>query len=229
MYDFHYNLIKKEFDVELLFTDTDSLIYEIKPENAYKEFYKWKDLFYFSNYSKDSKFFDESIKNIKYYGLDPCHHFTSLGLSWDAMLKMTGIKLEKISDIDMYLFIEKRTRGGVSYIAKRYTKANINYMDDYDKEKPSTFITYLDENNLYRWAMSESLPYGEFRCVKNVDGFDVMSISEESDTRYLLKVNLEYADELHELHNDYPLALETLAVSNDMLSAYCKKLLINMT
>ena len=138
---FTTTLLKKEFDVELLFADTDSLTYEIKPENAYKEFYKWKDLFYFSNYSKDSKFFDESIKNIKYYGLDPCHHFTSLGLSWDAMLKMTGIKLEKISDIDMYLFIEKRTRGGASYIAKRYAKANINYMDDYDPEKPSTFIT----------------------------------------------------------------------------------------
>ena len=138
---FTTTLLKKEFDVELLFADTDSLTYEIKPENADKEFYKWKHLFYFSNYSKDSKFFDESIKNIKYYGLDPCHHFTSLGLSWDAMLKMTGIKLEKISDIDMYLFIEKRTRGGASYIAKRYAKANINYMDDYDPEKPSTFIT----------------------------------------------------------------------------------------
>ena len=76
------------------------------------------------------------------------------------MLKMTGIKLEKISDIDQYLFIEKGTRGGVSYIAKRYAKAN-KYMCDYDSNKPSTFITYLDKNNLYGWAMSEYLPYSE--------------------------------------------------------------------
>ena len=64
MYDFHYNFIKKNFDAELLFTDTDSLTYEIKSENVYEEFFKWKDLFDFSNYSKDSKFFNETNKNV---------------------------------------------------------------------------------------------------------------------------------------------------------------------
>ena len=86
---------------------------------------------------------------LKYYELDPCHYFSSPGLSWDAMLKMTDVKLEKISDIDKYLLIEKGSRGGISYIAKRYTKANNKYMNDYDSEKSSTFITYLDKNNLY--------------------------------------------------------------------------------
>ena len=90
---------------------------------------------------------------LKFYGLDPCHYFSSPGLSWDAMLKMTGVKLEKISDIDKYLFIEKGLRGGISYIAKRYAKANNKYTNDYDPKKPSTFITYLDMNNLYDWAM----------------------------------------------------------------------------
>ena len=66
---------------------------------------------------------------LKYYGLDPYHYFSSPGLSWDAMLKMTGVKLEKISDIDKYLFIEKGLRGGISYIAKRYAKANNKYMN----------------------------------------------------------------------------------------------------
>ena len=69
---------------------------------------------------------------LKYFGLDPCHYFNSLGLSWDAMLKMTGVKLEKISYIDKYLFIQKELRGGISYIAKRYAKANNKYMNDYD-------------------------------------------------------------------------------------------------
>ena len=64
MYDFHYNFIKKNFNAELLFTDTNSLTYETKSENVYAEFFKWKDLFVFSNYSKDSKLFDESNKNV---------------------------------------------------------------------------------------------------------------------------------------------------------------------
>ena len=76
--------------------------------------------------------------------------------------------------------------------------------------------------------MSEYVPYGEFEWLKNVDEFDVMSISEKSSIGHILEVDLEYPDELHELHNDYPLAPEKLAVSSDMLSKYCKKLLINM-
>ena len=90
---------------------------------------------------------------LKYYGLDPCHYFSSPGLSWDAMLKMTDIKLEKISDIDKYLFIEKGLRGRISYIAKRYAKAINKYMNDYDPKKQSAFISYLDMNNLYSWTM----------------------------------------------------------------------------
>ena len=140
------------------------------------------------------------------------------------MLKMTGVKLEKISDIDKYLFIEKGIRGRISYIAKRYAKANNKYMNDYDPKKPSTFITYLDMNNLYGWAMSEYLPYGGFKWLKNVDEFDVISVSEKSPIGYFLEVDLEYPDELHELHNDYPLAPEKLAICSDMLSKYCKEI-----
>ena len=79
-------------------------------------------------------------------------------------------------------------------------------------------------NNLYGWAMSEYLPYGGFKWLKNVDEFDVMSVSEKSPIGYFLEVDLEYPDELHELHNDYPLAPEKFAVSSDMLSNYCKKI-----
>ena len=120
--------------------------------------------------------------------------------------------------------IEKELRGKISYIAKRYAKANNKYMNDYDPKKPSKFVTYRDMNNLYGWAMSEYLPNGEFKWLKNVDGFDVMSISGKRSTGYFLEVDLEYPNELHELHNDYPLAPEKLAVSSDMLSKYCKKI-----
>ena len=99
------------------------------------------------------------------------------------MLKMTSIKLEKISDIDKYLFIEKELRGRISYIAKRYAKANNEYLNDYDPKKPSTFMSYLDMNNLYGWAMSEYLPCGRFKFLKNIDKFDEMSVSEKKSNR----------------------------------------------
>ena len=91
---------------------------------------------------------------LKIYGLGPCHYFSSPGVSWDAMLKMTGIKLEKVSDIDKYLFIERRLGGGISYIAKRYAKANNKYMNGYDPKKPLTCTSNIDVNDLYGWAMS---------------------------------------------------------------------------
>ena len=95
-------------------------------------------------------------------------------------------------------------------------------MNDYDPKKQSTFISYLDINNLYGWAMSEYLPYERFEWLKNADEFDAMSISEKSRIRYFLEVDIEYPGKLQELHNDYPLAPRKLAVSSDMVSNYCK-------
>ena len=106
------------------------------------------------------KFIFTSLKN---YNLDPCHYFSAPGLSWEAMLKMTKIELEKISNADIHLFIEKGMRGGVSYASKRYSKANNKYCLDYDKTKPEKHINYIDMNNLYWGAMSEYLPYGGFK------------------------------------------------------------------
>ena len=161
---------------------------------------------------------------LKLYWLDPCHYFSSPKLSWDAMLKMTGVKLEKMSAIDKYLFIEKGLTGGIYYIGKRYAKASNKYVNDYDHKKPSAFISYLDINNLYGWALTEYLPYKEFEWLKYVDEFDVMPISKKSPIGYFLEVDLKYFDELHELHNDYPLAPEKLGVLSDMSSNYCTKI-----
>ena len=96
-------------------------------------------------------------------------------------------------------------------------------MNDYDPEKLSAFITYLDMNNLYGWAMSEFHPYEEFQWLENIDEFDINSINKKSDTGYFLEVDLEYPNNLHKLHNHYPLAPEKVAIFNDMLSKYCKK------
>ena len=80
---------------------------------------------------------------LDYYGLDLCHYFSSPGLSRDVMLRKTKLKLDLISDIDMHLFIEKGMRGGISYIAKRHSKANNKYMKCYDSNKESIYIYYL--------------------------------------------------------------------------------------
>ena len=97
-------------------------------------------------------------------------------------------------------------------------------MKNYDHKKPSKYALYPDMNNLYGWTMSGYLPYGGFRWLKNVDGFDVNSISEKSPIGYILEVDLEYPDGLHVLHNDYALAPEKLAISYNLLSHYCKKI-----
>ena len=105
------------------------------------------------------------------------------------MLKMTGVKFEKIFDTDMHLFIEKRLRGGISYIAKRYGEAKNEYMKNYDPKKPSKFISYLDMNNLYGCEMSSYLPYGGFKLLKNVENFDVNSIIEKSPKFILISIS----------------------------------------
>ena len=163
---------------------------------------------------------------LQYYKLDPCHYFTSPGLSWDAMLKMTNIKLELMTDIDMYQFIEKGLRGGVSYIAHRYGKANNKYMKEYNEKAPSKYIMYLDANNLYGWAMSQYLPTGNFKWMseKEISKIDLGKYKTDGKKGLILEVDLEYPQELHDLHNDYPIAPEKVKVSNGMLSEYCKKI-----
>ena len=163
---------------------------------------------------------------LEYYKLDPCHYFTSPGLSWDAMLKMTDIQLELMTDIDMFQFIEKGMRGGISYIANRFGKANNKYMKEYDEKTPSKYIMYLDANNLYGWAMSQYLPTGGFRWMtqKQIDKIDLAKYKEDSERGLIVEVDLEYPKELHNLHNDYPLGPEKVKVTEEMLSDYCKKI-----
>ena len=156
---------------------------------------------------------------VKDYGLDPSHYISSPSLSWDAMLKFTGTQLEKIHDIDMHLFLEKGMRGGVSYISKRYSRADEN-----------NTIMYWDANNLYGWAMIQDLPYGGFKILsqKEVDNFDLDSIGENSPIGYIVEVDLEYCKELHNSHSDYLLCPGKIEVSNDMLSGIVKILPIAM-
>ena len=157
---------------------------------------------------------------LKHYKLDPAHYYTSPGLAWDACLKETGQKLELLCDYDMLMMFERGIRGGMTHIAKRYSEANNKYMKNFDPNKPSKYIQYLDANNLYGWAMSQSLPVGGFRWVSNLTKEKVMDILEKTNCSmndmgkigYIFEVDLEYPKELWKSHNDYPLAPEKMKV-----------------
>ena len=122
----------------------------------------------------------------------------------------------------MYLFIEKRLRGGISYILETQSEANNKYIKDYDPTNLSQFITYLDIINLYGLVMSNYLLYSGFKCFKNSDNFRVNLIGRKSSIGCIFEVALKYSHELYVLRNDYPLAPEKIPY--DMLSDYCKKI-----
>ena len=141
------------------------------------------------------------------YGLDPAWYYTAPGLAWDAALKITDVKLELLSDPDMLLMIEKGIRGGISMISNRYGKANNPYMGSkFDNTEETRFISYLDANNLYGWAMSKPLPTHGFKWMDDAEKETWKSVP------CILEVDLEYPEHLHDLHNDYPLAPESLKI-----------------
>ena len=143
----------------------------------------------------------------KNYGLDPAWYYTAPGLAWDVALKITKMKLELLSDYDLLLMVEQGIRGGVPMISKRYGQANNKYMKEYNPNLPTKYITYLDANNLYGgWAMSKSLPTHGFRWMNDKE------ITDWENNPCILEVHLEYPENLHDLHNDYPSAPERIKI-----------------
>ena len=172
----------------------------------------------------------EQFQNVclEQYGLDPCHYYTSPGLSWSACLKKSGVCLELLCDIDQLNFIERGMRGGISQISHRYQRANNPLLgeEQYDLKQPTSYIQYLDMNNLYGYAMTQKLQTSMFRFQKEdeIEGLDILSIPENGSTGYILEVSLDYAKTLHNRHADYPLAPEKRHMKDKELSPYAKQL-----
>ena len=147
---------------------------------------------------------------LKHYKLDPAHYYTSPGLAWDACLKETGQQLQLLHDYDMLMMFEQGIRGGITHISKRY-----------NPNEESSYIQYLDANNLYGWAMSQNLPTHGFKWMKNITKEKVEDILEKANHSmsnlgrkgYISEVDLEYPQHLWETHNDYPLAPEKMIVN----------------
>ena len=162
----------------------------------------------------------ENFRNLclKIYGLDPVYYYTAPGLAWDACLKMTNINLELLSDPNMLLMFEKGIRGGISMISNRYGEANNKYMGNrFNKNKLSKYLMYLDANNLYGCAMSEKLPIHSFKWLTSGEMeklFNNRVVQVWEKTPCILEVDLEYPENLHDLHNDYPFCPERVECKN---------------
>lgn len=162
-------------------------MFKMKAKGDYHDLYSKRDVLLLADV------FERFRKmSMKYCRLDPCHYFSKPGLSWDAILKMTVVKLDLMSDIDMQEFVVEGLGGGISYIAKRYSEANKKHMESYDDTKPKKYITYLDTINLYGWAMNKYFSCGQFKWLSTdgINKFNLNSISENSSDGYILGVDL---------------------------------------
>ena len=145
---------------------------------------------------------------IKTYELDPAHFISLPGLVWLACLKKAGVELELLTDYDMLLMIEKGIRGGICHAVHRYAKANNEYMKNYDKSKESSYIQYLDTNNLYGAAMSEKLPKNGFKWVNDISGinekfvksYDKKIVTEVIYLKWMLIIQLNYINYIVTCH-----------------------------
>ena len=139
---------------------------------------------------------------IEIYELDPAPGFV-----WQASLSKTKVELELLTNTDMLLMVEKGIRGGICQAIHRHAKANNKYMKNYNKDIISSYLMYLDANNLYGWAMSQKLPMNGFKWVKDLSQFNesfIRTYDENNDIGYFLEVDIDYPEKLFNPHEDLP-------------------------
>ena len=166
----------------------------------------------------------ENFRNtcLKVYELDPAHFLSLPGLAWRACLKNTSIELELLTDYDMLLTVEEGIRGGICHSIHRQAKANNKYMKNYDESKESSYIQYLDANNLYGWAL---LPVNDFKWIEDTSKINeefIKNYDENNDKAYILEVDIKYPKKLHDIHSDLPFLPKRMKIDK------CKKLVCNL-
>ena len=170
---------------------------------------------------------------IKEYELGPAHFLSLPGLAWQACLKKTNIELELLTDYDMLLMVEEGIRGGICHSIHRYAKANNKYMKNYNNNEESSYIQFLDANNLNGWAMSKKLPVNGFKWFDNdktaepsakhiINEEFIKNYNENDKKRFILEVDVKYLKKLHDLHSDLPFLPERMEINK------CKKLVCNL-
>lgn len=193
-------------------------VFKCRTLGDYHDLYLWTDVALLTDI-----FTEFRNTMISVYELDPCYYYTLPAYAWDCALKFTGIELDNLTNIDMYMFFERGIRGGMSGpMALRQAKANNKYKHDHDPTQESTYINYLDMNNLYGYAMSLMLPSSGFlwEDPREFTREMIINLLDDSEIGYVFEVDLSYPAELHDLHNDYPLAPENRIIDESELSPY---------
>ena len=195
----HANNVFKKFNINNL--------------GEYHDLYVRSDTFLLADIFKN--FRQSCLKN---YELDPAHFVSLPGLAWQAWLKKTNVELELLADCDMVLMVEEGIRGGICHAVQRYAHANNKYMNDYDRKKKSSYIQYLDANNLYGKAMTEKLPVRGFKWVNDISKIDedfVKDYNKNDNKGYILDVDVDYPIKLQNLHSDLPFLPERMIINNN--------------
>ena len=199
--------------------------------NVFKKFNinnlgEYQDLYVRSDTLLLADIFENFRKScLKNYELDPAHFVSLPGLAWQACLKKTNVELELLTDYDMLLMVEGGITGVICHAIQRYAKANNKYMNDYDRKKKSSYIQYLDANNLYGKAMTEKLPVRGFKWVNDISIIDedFVKVYNKNDNKgYILDVDIDYPSKLQNLHSDLPFLPERMINNNT------KKLVCNL-
>lgn len=214
-------------DPTMVDPENDSCSYQLEPidnedyEHAKKVWskFKCKDLGSYSDlYLKiDILLLCDTFENfrtlcIENYGLDCAHYFSLPGLTFDAMLKYTKVNLELFTNYDMYMFVEKGVRGGITSCSKRHARANNKYMkQSFNPNEKSSYLMYIDSNNLYGLAMSKAMPKNGFQWMKKreIKALNLENVSDDSEVGYILEVDVVYPQHLHDSHNDLPFLPES--------------------
>ena len=163
---------------------------------------------------------------LKEYHLDPLHFYTLPGLAFQACLRHTRVELELIKDMEMFLMLEKSIRGGISVISKRHATANNPELSDFDPNKDTSHLLYLDASNLYGAAMSQKVPVGGFVWHKETisEDFILNYDAANSDEGFILEVDVDIPEAIHDHTDEYPLCPEHLDINQDMISDITKEI-----
>lgn len=201
--------------------------FNIKSLNEYTQLYLKTDVLLLADVFENFR-----NKSILLYELDPVHYISLPSYSWDCMLKLTNVQIKLLTDIDMVLFVEEALRGGICQCSLRHCVANNKYMKDFDKNQPSNYLMYFDVNNLYGWAMTQSLPINNFEWInennfKNQVDIDILLRNTDDINGiygYILAVDLSYPKELHDLHDSFPFCCQHMEVGE----SNAKKLVLTL-
>ena len=170
-----------------------------------------------------SKFREKCLSD---YHLDPCHYFSAPHFTYDAFLLFSQVSMDLFTRLNHYLFVTRGIRGGLSMVSKRYARANNKYMSDFDPSQKSSFIIYIDANNLYGWSMTKPIPQKRLRFMKSSELTEefLMQLTDDGPVGCIVECTLAYPAHLHEEHSDYPLAPEKMRIPYTSLSPVAKQI-----